>query len=172
MHPGHPATAISVDITAISGSSGGLSETDTDVQLALDTLSVYTGSLRTDITGLQAISASQDIRITANTSNVGIISGAVGVLEANTTGITGGTWSPINGGNVEVSEDITSIDPAIMQLIHGRRVDQDDTQEITNPDATYGDLFIVHGDYIVVTIHRETGGAANAGATIEIEEEL
>ena len=92
----------------------------------------------------------------------------------NGVGITGGTWSPINGGNVEVSEDITSIDTAQLQLqlVHSVRVDQDTTISVANPDANYGDFFLVHGDYLAVTIHRETGGGANAGATIELEEEL
>ncbi len=42
---------------------------------------------------------------------------------------------------------------------------QDTTSSVANPDAN-------HGDYLIVTIHKENGGGANAGATIELEEEL
>jgi hypothetical protein len=90
----------------------------------------------------------------------------------NGVGVNGGTWGAINGGNVEVSENITSINTAQLQLIHSVRVDQDATISVANPDADHGDLFLVHGDYLVVTIHRETGGDANAGVTIEMAEEI
>jgi hypothetical protein len=87
-------------------------------------------------------------------------------------GITGGTWNNIFTDNIQVSEDITSIDTNLCNLIHSRRLDVDTPEEITNPDAMYGDFYLTHGDYIIVTIHRENGGSSLSGATIEMAEEL
>ena len=83
-----------------------------------------------------------------------------------------GTWADIIGDNIQVSEDITSIDTNVCNLFYGSRVKGDEWKDITNPDPQYGEFWLTHGDYIIVTVHEENGNAANAGATIEMAEEI
>ena len=89
----------------------------------------------------------------------------------NGTGVLTGTWTPINGGNLECSEDLT-IDYTLLNQVFATRIPLDGSMSITNPDDQFGDFFLIHGDYIIVTIHRENGLASNSGATIELSEEL
>lgn len=89
----------------------------------------------------------------------------------NGVGVLTGTWTPINGGNIESSELLT-INTAQLNLIYSNRIQIDDSTVVDNPDQNYGDFFLIHGDYIIVTIHRENGSGANVGATIELSEEI
>lgn len=65
-----------------------------------------------------------------------------------------------------------SFDTSKAELKFGARVNIDaDFQKIFDyNDKT--NLFLTPGDMYVITIHRENGGSANVGATIEFGEEI
>lgn len=84
--------------------------------------------------------------------------------------IIGGSWVTMNGGNIECNHSVTSVDIGKLNLWVNRRVNVDSSETITNPNTDGGDVYLTNGDYTVVTIHRENGGTANVGASIEMFE--
>jgi len=93
-------------------------------------------------------------------------------VTSDATGVVGGTWDPIDSGNMEVNEAMTSIVIAKCKLMLTVRLKGDEQWAVENPDDIYGEFYLTHGDNIIVTIHEENGGIANAGATIELAEEI
>jgi hypothetical protein len=91
----------------------------------------------------------------------------------NGVGLTGApaTWTPVNGGNIEFSENVDTLNIAQMELILSRRMPTNNSVEINNPDLN-AEFFLIHGDYIIVTIHRDNLGNVNCGCTIELSEEI
>lgn len=84
------------------------------------------------------------------------------------------TWSDIGGGNIQFSEngDITAFDETKCYSVHRRRINRDTSEEIDNPNPENGEFILSHGDYLIVTLHRENGGNVNVGTTIEWGEEI
>lgn len=90
------------------------------------------------------------------------------------TAITSGTWNDIESGTSQVNETMTlaGFDTTKCKLVHSRRANIDSSEEVNNPDDQYGEFWLTHGDYVILTMHRENGGNSNAGGTIEMGEEL
>jgi len=97
------------------------------------------------------------------------------------TAITGNdqTWGDFGDGHLEYLEydnpDVVtpmSFDTGKATLVFGSRVRQDETYTTTAlfEGSTY--VYITPGDMFIFTIHRENGGACNAGASFEFAEEI
>jgi hypothetical protein len=83
------------------------------------------------------------------------------------TKFVGTTWSPVDSGTlgqVAAANGAIVIDNLLgMTLIESRRIPNNDSIEISNPDEQYGDFYLTGGDYIVVTLRAKNvtlGGAS------------
>lgn len=85
------------------------------------------------------------------------------------------TWSDYRDGNLEFIERVGT-DPVLntvaADLQFSVRVNQDETIITDAVFSKAASLVVTPGDYLVFTVHRETGGNANAGVTYEFSEEI
>jgi hypothetical protein len=88
-------------------------------------------------------------------------------------------WGDFGDGHLEYMQydnpDVTTpmaFDILKADLIFGARVDQDQTYSTSALFQGRTSIYLTPGDMLVFTIHRETGGAANVGATFEFAEEI
>jgi hypothetical protein len=89
------------------------------------------------------------------------------------------SWNDFGDGNMEYIEydspDVTTpmtFDTAKASHIFGSRVDQDQTYATSALFEGRTSIYLTPGDMFIFTIHRETGGAANAGMTFEFAEAI
>ena len=82
------------------------------------------------------------------------------------------TWSGVNNGFQEVAIDgeVTAFDINKMRKLATRRIPENGNIEIDNPDKQSGDFFLIHGDYILVTVKAKNN--TSAGSIIEYSVEI
>lgn len=92
------------------------------------------------------------------------------------TAVTDGTqsWSDYGDGHLETMlfDGDATFDTAKADLIFTCRVDQDETYATSALFEGRTEIWQYPGDMFVFTVHRETGGACNAGVTYEFAEEI
>lgn len=96
------------------------------------------------------------------------------------TAITDGTqsWSDYKDGHLEKMQyDPLAITPMLFdtskaELIFGSRVNQDETYATSAMYEGRTEIYQTPGDMFVFTMHRETGGACNAGVNYEFAEAI
>ena len=84
--------------------------------------------------------------------------------------ITGGTWLPNNGGNVQYQILPTFTSTIYTKKLVEGRIPAQGSFVMDNPDEAFGEFFLVAGDYIVITLEAKVN--TDGGVTIEWGEEI
>jgi hypothetical protein len=88
------------------------------------------------------------------------------------------TWSDFGDGHLEKIQydpgagTPMTLDPLKAQVIFGCRVNQDETYSTSALFEGRTEIYQTPGDMFIFTMHRETGGAMNAGCTYEFAEAI
>lgn len=86
------------------------------------------------------------------------------------TAFTGAAFNPIDYGSLcDIDIAATAVDTAKLQFIIPFKVEANTTERIVTPSTNLADLFVVHGDYLVITATQSTG---DCGAGFEFGEEI
>jgi hypothetical protein len=89
------------------------------------------------------------------------------------TALTGASFSQARpGSSVEFDVSATALDTAKAQFLWSKRIEANASEEVSLP-STFIDFDLVAGDYVIITIERETPTqVANVVASIEMGEEI